>query len=111
MLEINVPTALEADHTQRGGRGLRRWVKHIGGSEVLRVMFGSEPRGKNDEYVGHISVSVAESLDENTPPTRLPTDDEFRIAMRVIPSKRWKEHIEPGSLVRHAWLAKDRRVK
>ena len=103
MLELHVPTALEEDHTSRGGRGLRRWVQHISGREVLRVMYGLEPCGNNGKCIGHISVSVEESLDANTPPSRQPTDDEFKIAMRVVPSKRWKEQIEDGSLVRHAW--------
>ena len=103
MIELTVPTTLAQSHESIGGRGLRRWVEYLGVKEVIRVMFGLEPAGENGRVLGHISVSVAESPDANEPPSRRPTDEEFKAALDVLPSKLWVEGKGGDPLMRHAW--------
>lgn len=101
--KLRVPSHAKSQHIADGGYKLRLWAAYLPNGEVVRVMGGLEPIGKN-QLAQHLSVSIGKSANENEPSCRPVTDAEFQSALTLVPGMSWTEY-PTNTLVRHAYSA------
>lgn len=102
LTELPIPGRLRLDHSQRGGRDLKRYVAELVDG-VLRVMVAREPAGRQGRMVWHISITVAAGGDIGASPTRRPTALEIDYCRQLLPGVELIVGREGSPLAAHLW--------
>lgn len=99
---LPIPNRLKRSYQRLGGQHLRRWVAKVPDG-VVRVLAGFEPTDAGTQE-WHASISVGVSAEMSASVVRLPTDEECRAALAMMPDRKFVEETGCDSFCRH-WYA------